>query len=116
MTIDATLNKRLRRVVRKHDKMRTNGVVHRVGRDGLIRSRPRLMRLQFPFKGVVIVFALLVAFKTMLIVQNGAGNHAAQVETLRAGTVVERAGAFIMQEDPLTTALAGFIKPYFFNL
>jgi len=31
MTIDASLDKRLSKVVRAHDKMRRNGVVHRVG-------------------------------------------------------------------------------------
>ena len=115
MTIDATLNKRLNRVVRKHEKMKMNGVVHRVGRDGLIQSRPRMMRLQFPVKGLLLTAAFLIAFKSLLFAQIGTGNYEAKVETLRAGTMLERVGSFVMQEDPVTTALGGYLKQFFFQ-
>ncbi len=115
MTIDATLNKRLRRVVRKHDRMQKNGVVHRVGRDGLIRSRARLFRPQFPFKSLFVLVAVLVVFKALLFAQMGAGNYAAQVSELRAGNAVERVGAYVMQEEPITAGLGGFLKQFFFN-
>lgn len=115
MTIDASLDKRLRRVVRNHDRMRTNGVVSRVGRDGLIRSRPRLMRPRFPLKGVLIIAALLLVFKSLLYAQMGAGNYGLQVEELRTGGTLEQAGAFVMQEDPVTVALGGYLKQFFFQ-
>ena len=115
MTIDVTLNKRLRRVIRKHDRMRTNGVVHRVGSDGLIRSRPRLIRPQFPIKGLFLIVALLVMFKALLFAQIGAGNYAIKIEDLRNGTGVDRVGAFVMQEEPVTLALGGFLKQFFFQ-
>lgn len=115
MTIDASLDKRLRRVVRKHDKMRTNGVVHRVGRDGLIRSRPRLIRPRFPLKGVLVFAALFIAFKAILVAQLGAGNYALKVDDLRTGGFVEQAGAVLMQADPVTVALGDVLSPYFFK-
>lgn len=115
MTIDASLDKRLNRVVRNHERMRRNGVVHRVGRDGLIRSYPRLIRPQFPIKGIVIIAALLLAFKSLMFAQMGAGNYAVQVEELRGGTMVDKAGAVIMQADPVTVALGGYLKQYFFQ-
>ena len=115
MTIDATLNKRLERVVRKHDRMRRQGVVHRVGRDGLIRSRPRLIRPRFPLKGAFIVLALIVLFKALLLAKIGEGNYALKVQDLRTGNVVEQAGAVILQEEPLTLALGGYLKQYFFQ-
>lgn len=115
MTIDATLNKRLDRVVRKHERMRTNGVVHRVGKDGLIRSRPRLIRPQFPIKGVFLIIALLVMFKALLFAQIGAGNYAIKVNDLRNGSSIERVGAFVMQEEPVTVALGGYLKQFFFQ-
>ncbi len=115
MTIDASLDKRLRRVVRTHERMRSNGVVHRVGRDGLIRSRPRLMRPRFPLKGVLLIAALLIAFKSLLFAQMGAGNYALKVEELRNGSIVEQAGAVIMQEEPVTVALGGYLKQFFFQ-
>lgn len=115
MTIDASLNKRLRKVERKHGKMRRNGVVHKVGRDGLIRSRPRLIRPQFPIKGLVLIVALLIAFKSILFAQIGAGNYALRVEAMRGGTTLEQVGAVILQEDPLTVALGGYLKQFFFQ-
>ncbi|WP_375280180.1 hypothetical protein [Pseudooctadecabacter sp.] len=115
MTIDASLNERLRKVERKHGKMRRNGVVHKVGRDGLIRSRPRLIRPQVPFKGLLLIVALLITFKSLLFAQIGAGNYALRVDALREGTTLEQMGAFVMQEDPVTVALGGYLKQYFFQ-
>jgi len=115
MSADPTFNKRVHKVVRAHDKMRLNGVVHRVGPDGLIRSRPRLIRPAFPLRGALLIVALFMAFKSILFAQMGAGNYVAQVNDLRQGSFVERAGAVLMQEDPLTRALGGYLKPYFFQ-
>lgn len=115
MTIDASLDKRLRKVVRNHERMRSKGVVRRVGRDGLIRTRPRFLRPRFPVKGALIVVALLIAFKSLLFAQIGAGNYAVKVEELRAGGVIEQAGAFVMQEEPVTVAVGGYLKQFFFQ-
>lgn len=112
MTIDASLNDRLRRVVRKHERMRTNGVVRKVGRDGLIRTRPRLIRPQFPLKGALAVVVLFVLFKSFMIAQLGSASFDQRVDTLRAGTLVDQMGAVLMQPDPLTTKLAVYIKEY----
>jgi len=116
MTINVELDKRLNRVVRKHERMRRNGVVHRVGRDGLIRTRPRLIRPRFPLKGVVITLALLVTFKALMFAQIGAANYALKVDGLRNGTLFEQAGAVMLQEEPVTVALGGFFRTYVFNL
>ncbi len=115
MTIDASLNKRLNSIVRNHERMRANGVVHRVGRDGLIRSRPRLIRPRFPVRGAFIIVALLVAFKALMFAQLGAGNYASRVDALRGGNTVEQIGAVLMQEEPVTIALAEYLKQYFFQ-
>lgn len=115
MTISVSLDKRLNKVVRKHDRMKRNGVVHKVGRDGLIRSRPRLIAPRFPIQGMMIIVALLLAFKALLFAQIGAGNYALKVEELRQGTVVEQVGAFIMQEEPVTVAIGGALSQYFFQ-
>jgi hypothetical protein len=115
MTIDASLDRRLYKIVRTHNRMRRNGVVHRVGRDGLIRSRPRLVRPRFPLKGALIVVTLLVVFKALLFAQLGAGGYALKVDALRGGSMVEQAGAFIMQEEPVTVAIGGYLKQYIFQ-
>jgi hypothetical protein len=115
MTIDASLDKRLNKIVRTHTRMQRNGVVHRVGRDGLIRSRPQLIRPRFPIKGALIIVALLIAFKALLFAQLGAGNYAVRVDALRGGSIVEQAGAVIMQEELVTLALGGYLTQYFFQ-
>ena len=115
MTIDASLNRRLDRVVRTHTRMRRNGVVHRIGSDGLIRSRPRLVRPRFPLKGVMVIAGLLIAFKALLFAQIGEGNYALKVEALRTGSPIEQAGAVILQEDRVTVALGGYLKQFFFQ-
>jgi len=95
--------------------MRANGVVHRVGRDGLIRSRPRLIRPRFPVKGLFLIAGLFLAFKALLFAQLGAGNYAQKIEELRAGSVIEQAGAVVMQEEPVTVAVGGYLKQFFFQ-
>lgn len=115
MTIDASLDKRINKVVRTHERMKRNGVVHRVGKDGLIRSRPRLVRPRFPLKGVMVIAVLFLAFKALLFAQIGPGNYALKIEELRNGSMIEKAGAVLMQEEPLTVALGGYLKPFFFQ-
>ncbi len=115
MTIDASLNKRLDRVVRKHERMRRNGVVHSVGPDGLIRSRPRLIRPRVPMQGLFVIALLFMAFKVLLFAQIGSGNYAAKVEGLKAGNFVERAGAVLLQEDRITVALGGYLTQYIYR-
>ena len=87
MTINASLDKRLHKIV-----------------------RPR-----FPLKGALIVVALLVAFKALLFAQLGAGGYALKVDELRGGSIVEQAGAYIMQEEPVTVALGGYLTQYIFQ-
>lgn len=115
MTIDAALNKRLARVVRRHERMKANGVVHRVGKDGLIRARPRLFKFEIPYVAILTVFAVGVLFKSVVYAQMGAGDYVEKVEVLQAGTLFEKAGAFFMQEDRVTTALGEAISPIFFG-
>lgn len=112
MSIDAEFDKRVRRVVRTHDKMRRNGVVHRVGKDGLIISRPRLARPRFPLKGVLVVAALGFLFKGLLFAQIGSAGYNERVEALRGGTIVEQAGAWLLQEDPITVWIGQTARPY----
>lgn len=115
MTIDASLDKRLEKVVRNHKRMRRNGVVRRVGRDGLIRTRPRLIRPHFPLKGALVIVALLIAFKALMFAQIGSDNYALKIQDLSAGSALEQTGAVLMQEEPVTVAVASVLTTYFFQ-
>lgn len=114
MTISSSLDKRLDKVVRQRAKMRRNGVVHRVGRDGLIRSRARFIRPRFPLQGALVIAVLFMAFKTLLFAQMGAVSYDARVAELRSGNALEQAGAVLMQQDRVSTTVGGLLQRYVF--
>ncbi|MBT8411257.1 MAG: hypothetical protein KJP02_05610 [Octadecabacter sp.] len=115
MTIDANLDKRLHRIVRRHDRMKRNGVIHSVGRDGLIRTRPRLIRPAEPLRGVALAIGLLMLFKAALFAQVGPLAYDDRVEAMRSGSSLEQAGALLMQKEPVTVMLGGYMKTYVFR-
>ncbi|PWG17898.1 hypothetical protein [Salibaculum griseiflavum] len=112
MSIDTGFDKRVDRIVRTHDRIRRNGVVHRVGKDGLIVTRPRVARPRFPLRGVLVVVLLGFAFKGLLWAQIGAAGYNDRVERLRQGTVIEKAGAWLLQEDAVTIWIGQQTRPY----
>ena len=109
METNVPFDKRLKKIVRRHDKM-SNGVVRRVNSDGLIVARPRLYKPKFPLKGLIVVLFLGLLFKGFLFTYLGEANYLERVATLQTGTLMEQAGAWIMQPDPATTIVAGGIQ------
>jgi len=101
-------DKRLKRIVRRHDRM-SNGVVRTVTSDGLIVARPRLYKPRFPLKGLIIVLTLGFLFKGFLFAYLGEASYVERVATLQGGSVMEQAGAWVMQPDPATVLIAGGI-------
>ena len=100
-------DKRLKRIVRRHDKMATGGVVRAVNSDGLIVARPRLYKPKFPLKGLIVVLALGFLLKGFLLAYLGEEAYAERVATLQAGSTLEQVGAWVMQSDPVTAVVAG---------
>jgi hypothetical protein len=94
-------DKRLKKIVRRHEKM-SNGVVRTINSDGLIVAKPRLYRPRFPLKGLLAVLFLGFLFKGFLFAYLGEAAYAERVATLQGGTVLEQAGAWVMQADPVT--------------
>lgn len=105
MQTNVPFDKRLKRIVRRHDKM-SNGVVRSVNSDGLIVARPRMYKPKFPLKGLLIVLTLGFLFKGFLLSYLGTEGYAERLADLEAGTVVEQAGAWVMQSDPVTAIVA----------
>ncbi|WP_296423660.1 hypothetical protein [Yoonia sp.] len=102
-------DKRLKRIVRRHDRM-ARGVVRTVNADGLIVARPRVYTPRFPLKGLLLLVAIGFLFKGFLFSYLGSGAYADRVTSLQQGTVMEQAGAWIMQPDPATTFIADAMK------
>jgi len=98
-------DKRLRRIVRNHQRM-ANGVVHSVNSDGLIVSRPKIYNPRFPLRGLLLLVATAFLFKGYIYATLGAVTYQDRIERLAEGTLVEQAGAWIMQADTATIAVA----------
>jgi hypothetical protein len=105
---EMTFDERLRRLSRKHRKL-ANGVVHRVGSDGLIRAYPRRRAPRFPLQGIVILVGAAFLFKSFLYASLGAVVYNERVDLLWQGSIVEKGGAWVMQADPATVWLGARI-------
>ena len=109
MQPNVPFDKRLKEINRRHEKM-ANGVVRSVNADGLIVARPRAYRPRFPLKGLIVVLAIGFLFKGFLFAFLGAEGYSERVATLQSGTAMEQAGAWVMQPDPATLAIANLMQ------
>lgn len=98
-------DKRLKKIVRRHERM-SNGVVRTINSDGLIVAKPRLYRPRFPLKGLLAVLILGFLFKGFLFAYLGETAYGERVATLQGGSLLEQAGAWVMQPDPVTMLAA----------
>ncbi|MCB1363916.1 MAG: hypothetical protein KDK02_07330 [Rhodobacteraceae bacterium] len=102
-------NKRLRRLDRKHRAMQ-RGYATYMRPDGLIVAKPQGSRPRLPVKAVVMCLAGLILFKGYLIAQLGTAVYGERVGQLESGTLVEQAGAWVMQIDPASDWVAGHLR------
>lgn len=100
-----SFEERVRRLSRKHRRM-ADGVVHRVGSDGLITAYPRRRTPRFPLRGILILVAAAFLFKGFLFYALESATYNERVDLLESGNVFEQAGAWVMQPDPATNWLS----------
>ncbi|PUB18532.1 hypothetical protein [Yoonia sediminilitoris] len=98
-------DKRLKRIVRRHDRM-ARGVVKTVNADGLIVASPRVYTPRFPLKGLAVLIVMGFLFKGFLFAYMGADAYNERVAALHAGSIMEQAGGWIMHADPATVMIA----------
>lgn len=79
--------------------------------DGLIVVRPKRVYSKFSVKPFIILAVTLIAFKGILLSALGPVTYGERVADLKSGTVVEQAGAWVMQADPLTHLIAEKLGP-----
>ncbi len=96
---------RIKNVQRGHARM-AHGYDSKVGRDGLIVFRPKRRKRSFPLRGLMLMIVGLLCFKGLVMAQFGAATYDARVDNLRQGTMLEQAGAVIMQADPVSRFIA----------
>jgi hypothetical protein len=65
-----------------------------------------MYRPRFPLKGLLAVLFLGFLFKGFLFAYLGEAAYGERVATLKGGSVLEQAGAWVMQPDPITALAA----------
>lgn len=98
-------DRRIRRLLRKHDRL-AQGVVHRVGPDGLITAHPRRRMPLPPLRAIVMILAAAFVFKAYLLYALGAATYDERLAVLETGNLFEQAGAVVMTPDPATEWMA----------
>lgn len=107
ITANVPFNKRLRRIVRRHNRM-ANGVTHKLKSDGLIVAQPRIYNPRFPLRGLLLLIAVAFLFKGFIYADLGQRDYNARVAALSEGSMIEQAGGWMMVADPATVIVGEF--------
>ncbi len=105
-------SQRISRIMKQHNKL-SKGFVTTVNQNGLIEMRPRRQARSFPWRGLMLTLLLLMMFKAYVYISLGPSVYNSRVNGLRNGTIIEQAGAFLMQEDPVTVWVTQKLTPLF---
>jgi hypothetical protein len=105
--------KKLRRVVKRHNRLATSGVVHKMMPDGLVVAKPRIYAPRFPWMGLVLLIAAVLMFKGYVHFALGAEDFALRAEALANGTLFEQFGGLVMQADPVTLTISNVFSTIF---
>lgn len=102
-------DERLGRITKRHRKM-AKGYKTKMGKDGLITARPT-RRLRFPWKFMLLIAVFCMLFKGAIFASLGPTAYDQRIERLARGSNAEKAGAFLMQPEPVTLWLATQLHP-----
>lgn len=105
--------KKLRRVVKRHNRLATSGVVHKMMPDGLVVAKPRVYNPRFPWTGLVLLIAAVLIFKGYVHYALGAEDFAARAAALANGTLMEQLGGLAMMADPVTLSISNIFTSLF---
>ncbi|QGX99285.1 hypothetical protein EI983_13820 [Roseovarius faecimaris] len=106
-----TFERRLKSIGEKRERL-AEGYVSKVGKDGLIVFRPKRREGGFPIKGLAFLVLGFFLFKGVILAHLGEGTFETRLAQLSQGSVVEQAGAFIMQPDAVSQTIAQQIRPF----
>ncbi|MEM6303876.1 MAG: hypothetical protein AAF744_04100 [Pseudomonadota bacterium] len=104
--------KRLNVLGRKHAQMAHVGYTTKVGKDGLIRVKPKRKRSGgLPVKGLMFLALGFFGFKAFTLAATGPVTYNERLSKLENGTVIEQYGAKALAIDPVTEVIAGILGP-----
>ncbi|WP_424832827.1 hypothetical protein [Ruegeria sp.] len=98
-------DQRVTQLTKKHQKL-NRGYRATMRSDGLVVMKPQRVRSAIPARVLILAVLGFFAFKAFLLAHLGATTYQNRVDSLNAGTSVEKAGAWIMQIDPVSDFLA----------
>lgn len=104
-------DRRLKLIGQKRARL-ADGYVSKVGKDGLIIFRPKRRAGGFPIKGLALLILGFFVFKGLILAHLGTNTFEARLADLSAGSVVEQTGAWIMQPDVVSQAIAQQVRPF----
>ena len=100
--------RRQHRLSRKHRRL-AEGYVTRVNKAGVIEHQPTPRAGSALARILILGILAVLGFKTLVLSWLGAEAYGQKLAALDAGSAVERAGAWIMQIDPVTLKLAEIV-------
>ncbi len=101
-------DKRLSRITRKHRSM-SNGYGFRVDKSGLITIKPKRAKGTSPIFILAIALCVGLLFKAVVLANVGPAKYAERLAPLHEGTVIEQAGAWLMEPGVVTYAVSDFV-------
>ena len=101
---------RLNSIDRKRTKL-AQGYASKVGKDGLIIFRPKRRKSGLPLRGLLYLFLGFTFLKAGIIAHLGAPLYEDRLAQLAQGSIVEQAGAVVMQSDPVSQKLSAYLRP-----
>lgn len=112
MTVDSfeSFDARCKNLDRKKARMAA-GYSAKVTNEGLIVFRPKRRGTGFSVRGFAMLVVGFFVFKAIILAHLGSTVYDQRVASLNEGTVIEQAGAFVMQSDPVTLEIATHLHP-----
>lgn len=107
----SSFDNRQKAVRRKHTRM-AKGYVTKLNRHGVFIQQPDNKSKSFVLRKMVLLSVGLFAFKSLVLISLGTEVYQSKVDALGTGTSLEKAGAYVMQIDPVTAQIATLITPW----
>lgn len=101
--------KRLRSLERKNRAME-RGFTTQLRADGLLVVKPKRRGVTISGKAVLLFLAAFIGFKGLVLAEVGQLTYDEQIAQLSQGTIVEQAGAIVMQSDPASEFVAHHLR------
>ena len=101
--------KRLRALERK-DRALERGFTTQLRSDGLLIVKPKRRAASISGRSILLFAAAFIGFKGLALAHVGQVTYDARVAELATGTVLEQAGAFVMQSDPASEYVAHHLR------